>query len=403
MALAAATAVIAPAAFLAAPAAYAEGDPASTTQTETTDPGQTDPAAETDPVTDPDAETDPATDPETDPETDPATDPETDPATDPETDPATDPATDPETDPVTDPETDPATDPATDPETDPATDPETDPVTDPETDPVTDPETDPATDPETDPGEEDPSTDPGEEDPSLDPEEGEEPICEEASIQVTLGGFPNKIVAGSGWKNFTFNVENTGENDIDSLGVYTVATYLDSAGDEDKLVDKYAHFEYKDPESGQWVNDLDGTGFNNGFFFGEFALDAGQKVSIDLRVMIDSGAPAGDGLAIAAGGYDNGAEDETYKCFENGNVYPFAVVKAGTKPGPVEDSKPSGQKPPADIKPQGDVRAIPVTGNLAETGSSSVLPTIGIVGGIAIVAGAGVVFAMKRRKDDAIA
>jgi LPXTG-motif cell wall-anchored protein len=39
-----------------------------------------------------------------------------------------------------------------------------------------------------------------------------------------------------------------------------------------------------------------------------------------------------------------------------------------------------------------------VTGNLAETGSSSALPMVGLVGGFAVVAGTGAVFAVRRRK-----
>jgi LPXTG-motif cell wall-anchored protein len=43
------------------------------------------------------------------------------------------------------------------------------------------------------------------------------------------------------------------------------------------------------------------------------------------------------------------------------------------------------------------VSALP-SGNLAETGSSSALPVIGLVGGVAVVAGAGAMFVVRRRK-----
>ncbi|WP_328397452.1 LPXTG cell wall anchor domain-containing protein [Streptomyces sp. NBC_00390] len=244
------------------------------------------------------------------------------------------------------------------------------------------------------------TTAPDDEDPD------EEFECEEGDVKVSLGGFPNKIVAGSGWKNFTFNVKNSGKTDIESLLVYSTAIYEGSLeGDTaDKLVDKYAHFEYKDPESGEWINDFEGAPINNGMFFGEFALDAGKKVTIDLRVKIDKGAPAGDGLAIAAGSYDNATDDdETFECYESGQLYPFTIVKAGSNPGDIDDSKPNGEKPGSDVKPQGDAKEIKVTGNLAETGSDSQLPVIGAIGGITILAGAGVVFAMKRRKGNAAA
>ncbi|MFC7513108.1 LAETG motif-containing sortase-dependent surface protein [Streptomyces thermocarboxydus] len=39
-----------------------------------------------------------------------------------------------------------------------------------------------------------------------------------------------------------------------------------------------------------------------------------------------------------------------------------------------------------------------VTGSLAETGSNSALPVIGLVGGAAVVAGAGALFVVRRRK-----
>jgi LPXTG-motif cell wall-anchored protein len=239
---------------------------------------------------------------------------------------------------------------------------------------------------------------------SEDEDSEEFPACAEASIDVSLGGFPNKIVAGSGWKNFTFDVKNTGDTDIETLDVFTVATYGKSFEEYDeRLVEKYAQFEYKDAETGKWVNELDGSGINNGFFFGAISLDAGEQATIDLRVRIDKAAPAGAGVTVAIGGYDNGAEDETYECFEDGAVYPFTIVKAGGNAGDVDDSEPTGEKPDSDVKPQGEAKPIPVTGNLAETGSDSSLPVIGAIGGIAVLAGAGVVFAMKRRRGDATA
>ncbi|WP_408996512.1 LAETG motif-containing sortase-dependent surface protein [Streptomyces europaeiscabiei] len=39
-----------------------------------------------------------------------------------------------------------------------------------------------------------------------------------------------------------------------------------------------------------------------------------------------------------------------------------------------------------------------MTADLAETGPSSALPVIGIVGGVAVAAGAGAMFLVRRRK-----
>ena len=107
-----------------------------------------------------------------------------------------------------------------------------------------------------------------------------------------------------------------------------------------------------------------------------------------------SSAPAGSSFALSQAIYAG----EDAACYGNGEFYEFTVLAAGSTPGDVDPAEPNGEKPTGidGKKPQGEVEE--VTGNLAETGSSSNLPVIGTIGGIAIVAGAGVVFAMKRRK-----
>ncbi|GAA3374532.1 hypothetical protein GCM10020367_38770 [Streptomyces sannanensis] len=343
MAVAAATAVIAPAAFLAAPSAFADDNNPGTTQT-TTGTTTEDPAKPTE---------DPAK-----PTEDPAK-PTEDPAK-----PTEDPAK-------------PTEDPAK-PTEDPAK-----------------PTEDPAK----------PTEDPAKptEDPAKPTEDDDEEWCEDATVDVSLSGFPNKIVAGSGWKNFKLNVANTGESDIEELETFAFASYENDLDEStsNKLVEKYAHFEMRDPESGKWTKDFTMGNENNGYFAGSFSLDAGQKVSIDLRLKIDKAAPAGSAIALVIGGdaNENGSD-----CAFDGEEYPLQIIAGGGDAGNVDDSKPNGEKPSNDVKPQGGpAKPINVTGNLAETGSSSMLPALGLAGGIAVVAGAGVVFAMKRRKGDATA
>lgn len=219
--------------------------------------------------------------------------------------------------------------------------------------------------------------------------------CKASAVDVKLSGFPNKIVAGDGWKKFSLDVKNNSKEKIENFGLFTFASYEDDLieGDQDRLIEKYAHFEYFDKSSGEWHAGGNLSGMNNGFYFDVIDLKKAENRSIKLRVRIDKAAPAGKGIALAAGGYDKGDE-----CFEDSDYYEFDVLKAGSNAGDVDDAKPSGEKP-KDVKPQGGAKEIPVTGNLAETGSSSMLPTFGIAGGIAIVAGAGVVFAMKRRRS----
>lgn len=406
MALAAATAVIAPAALLAAPAAYADGDPATTTtQSETTDPGEaTDPDAATDPgATDPDTETDPATDP--DGESDP-TDPDpsdTDPATDPdsETDPGTDPATDPETDPSGDDPSD--TDPATDPDgdTDPATDPEADPsgddpATDPdgETDPADD--EDPAKDPEDEPGEdEDPATDPGEFEPC-------EPVFDEdgdmidaaSALQLDINGLPGKIVAGSGWHNFQMTASNPTDEALGEVRwIAFVDNYTDSDNEKDWL-SQYVDLQYLNQDTKTWkpISDFE--------FMGKTELGAQDVVDIQLRLNIDAKAPAGDSFALGFGAYLD-SDEECYR--QSMAAWDFTVLAPGSdnpnpgKPKPVDPPK-QDEQPVTPKEPQGGAKEIPVTGSLAETGSSSAVPMFALAGGAAVAVGVGAMFVVRRRK-----
>ncbi|OKK06909.1 hypothetical protein AMK26_07985 [Streptomyces sp. CB03234] len=227
----------------------------------------------------------------------------------------------------------------------------------------------------------------------------EEEVCEQAAVDVSLSNLPGKIVAGSGWKNFQLNVKNNSNEALDDVVVGAWASYkkdLDEEAYTDRLVEKYTKIEYKLP-NGEWENGAILAGGNIGLFFDIVNLKKDEKRTIQLRISIDKAAPAGAALGFAATGYDKNDE-----CYEDYASYSFEVLAAGSNGGDGGEAKPSDEKP-ADLKPQGGSNPIKVEGELAETGSSSMLPTIGIAGGIAIVAGAGVVFALKRRNSGATA
>ncbi len=133
------------------------------------------------------------------------------------------------------------------------------------------------------------------------------------------------------------------------------------------------------------------------YFFYVEKLKAGASESVDLRVSIDAKAPAGDAYSFGSGAYVDNVDGR--ECIAEGWAqYDFAVLKAGSSNTDPGTATPSEDDPKDSVqKPQGSVSDLP-TGNLAETGSSSALPMIGLVGGVAIVAGAGAVFAMRRRK-----
>ncbi|MEU6093957.1 LPXTG cell wall anchor domain-containing protein [Streptomyces sp. NPDC047079] len=220
------------------------------------------------------------------------------------------------------------------------------------------------------------------------------------NLKVTVKGLPSKIVAGSGWHGFTFSVRNNSDTDLKNVWVSTFTEYADDV--DASLAFDLAQLQYKDPETGKWTDayqDGDGDTVLSGTFVGVIdAIDKGATVDMDLRVRISSKAPAGSSFALSSAIYAG----KGTACNGNGDSYDFTVLAAGTKPTDNGDAKPNGDKPTkptTDMKPQGGSEQLPVTGSLASTGSSSTLPVIALVGGVAVVAGAGAVFAVRRRKS----
>ena len=65
--------------------------------------------------------------------------------------------------------------------------------------------------------------------------------------------------------------------------------------------------------------------------------------------------------------------------------------------GNTRNAQEGGKIPVPTTKPAGDTAE--VTGNLAETGSSSSTPAIALAGGAAVVLGAGAMFVVRRRRN----
>lgn len=203
-----------------------------------------------------------------------------------------------------------------------------------------------------------------------------------------LSGLPETIVAGSGWTNFSFDVSNSGDQDIKNIKplIGVAAVGWDEVDYSGKI-----KIQVFNKETGSWQTLADAAG--EGATFTAFALDAGQSTSFKLRLSVSGKVP--DAIGITGGFAQYSDADGCWLADDpNGWVYFFDILAAGSDPGNPDDAKPQtgGQKPISNVS------EVDVDGSLAETGSSSNLPVIGTIGGIAIVAGAGVVFAMKRRK-----
>ncbi|MFH8931654.1 LAETG motif-containing sortase-dependent surface protein [Streptomyces pristinaespiralis] len=247
--------------------------------------------------------------------------------------------------------------------------------------------------------------------PTEDPEDPEEPpYCEELdenweenALGLKISGLPGQIVAGSGWEEFNLTVTNNAKTDLKEVAFY--AEVENDQLDEDKWLSKHVELQFRLPGTDQWerIGDSEWAG---DYFWGVETMKSKDFVKIDLRINVAKTAPAADSYSLGSGGYLGDVDGQ--ECIaESAGVYAdFTVLAPGSpnpNPGEAEPGDGEGKDKGPDTKPQGDVKELPVTGNLAETGSDSALPVIGAVGGVAILAGAGVVFAMKRRRGDATA
>ncbi|MFJ4278056.1 LAETG motif-containing sortase-dependent surface protein [Streptomyces massasporeus] len=226
------------------------------------------------------------------------------------------------------------------------------------------------------------------------PEESESPdpepsVCEDTKVDVSISGLPGKIAAGSGWHKFSLNVLNNSDSTLNDLNFFAGAS-PDKNGEE-LFTSKQVQLQAWDPDSKVWT-DLNEGGYAVGYVGYTDELKPEYEVDIPLRLNVSKSAPVGAGFSLGATIYgDNDAE-----CTGFGDVsYKFQIVSAGTD---TDGTKPQegGKAPVTDEKPSGNTPE--VTGSLAETGSSSALPMISLVGGAAVVAGAGAIFVVRRRK-----
>ncbi|MBM7169693.1 LPXTG cell wall anchor domain-containing protein [Streptomyces sp. G44] len=226
-------------------------------------------------------------------------------------------------------------------------------------------------------------------------------------LEIELSGLPDKIVAGSGWHPFELSATNPTDEPLGEVEWTVFVNNKSKAAVQQSWLRKYATLQYRDPETDAWKSIKEGHG---GLAFDVIDLDAEETADIELRLSINAKAPAGKAYAIGLGDY----VDSELDCTRNSFSYkPLTIRKSGDegehpgtpkpKPTLTPTAEPSAT-PSATAAPQPQGTADgPVNGSLAETGSSSALPAIGLVGGAAVVVGAGAVFVVRRRKSDTAA
>ncbi|MEU4087318.1 LAETG motif-containing sortase-dependent surface protein [Streptomyces aureus] len=225
---------------------------------------------------------------------------------------------------------------------------------------------------------------------SPDPEPSE---CSDSKVDVSITGLAGKIAAGSGWHKFSLNVLNNSDSTLSDLGFFAGAS-SDKAG-ENLFESKKVQLQAYDPDDKVW-EDVDSEGYAVGYVGYTDELKPDYEVDIPLRINVHSNAPVGAGFSLGASIYG----DADAECTGFGEVaYKFQIVKSGTD---TDGTKPEeGGKVPVSDKPADKSNTPQVDGSLAETGSSSALPMIGLAGGIAVVAGAGALVVVRRRKSGA--
>ncbi|MFE5599448.1 LPXTG cell wall anchor domain-containing protein [Streptomyces coelicoflavus] len=238
---------------------------------------------------------------------------------------------------------------------------------------------------------------PGEPGESEESEESQAPdpepsVCEDTKVDVDIEGLPGEIAAGSGWHEFSLNVANNSGSTLQNLE-YLAGASADLDG-EDLFESEKVGLQAWNPQDESW-EDLNELGYAVGYIGYTDELAPDYEVAIPMRINVRAGAPVGAGFTLGATIYG----DADGECTGFGDVaYKFRIVAPGTD---TEGTRPQegGKAPvaPVTVEKQA-VDAPEVTGSLASTGSSSALPVVGLVGGLAVVVGGGAVFVVRRRK-----
>ncbi|MEU0299650.1 LPXTG cell wall anchor domain-containing protein [Streptomyces sp. NPDC006175] len=232
-------------------------------------------------------------------------------------------------------------------------------------------------------------------------------IPDEERGKTSLRGLPSKIVAGSGWHDFTYRVTNVSTTKVMETDV---SLYLGTADpDLDDIAELAVTVEWFNPATDTW-KPIEGEGagvLDNDEFATVKTLGPGEYADARMRIKVGASAKAGDGYFFTIGH----SYGEDGQCgFDDISQFDFTVLAPGSEPGAVEDSEgkpgavdeagagvPAGAHGGNKPAPQGELGEIPVSGKLAETGSSSTVATTAALGAAAVALGAGAVFVVRRR------
>ncbi|WP_326767286.1 LPXTG cell wall anchor domain-containing protein [Streptomyces sp. NBC_01591] len=155
---------------------------------------------------------------------------------------------------------------------------------------------------------------------SEDPEEPTE--CAKSDLDISINGLPGRIARGSGWHKFKMNVYNSSKSTVKEIDYFAGAS-SDKAGN-DLFRSKQVSLQALDPDTDKWV-ELSEDGHAVGYVGQSDEIPAGYEVDIPLRINVKPTAPVGAGFTLGAGLYVGdkdcmGVSDVAYK---------FKIVKSG--------------------------------------------------------------------------
>ena len=218
--------------------------------------------------------------------------------------------------------------------------------------------------------------------------------CDKSQLDLTIKGLPGEIAAGSGWHTFTLNVSNS--SDAVAKGITFFAGASSDKNGDNLFASKKVALQALNPQTNVW-DDISEGGKAVGYVGETEQLKPDYELDIALRINVKPTAPVGPASpwARVSTSVPTTVWAPTMWRTES-RIVAAGTDTSGTKP------QEGGRTPVPTKKPDAST-TVPVEGSLAETGSSSMTRTIGIAGGAAIVLGGGALFVVRRRKAGTVA
>ena len=128
----------------------------------------------------------------------------------------------------------------------------------------------------------------------------EEPTmeCEPAPLDLSIKGLSGKIARGSGWHKFKFNIYNDSKTAVKNVMFFAAAS-ADKNG-ENLFSTKQVRLQALNEETGGW-EDVSEEDVAVGIVGAAEKIKPGYEVDIDLRINVKKSAPVGVGFSLGGG------------------------------------------------------------------------------------------------------